>query len=257
MAIVRAFEEWRPELQSVENPIQVLSNHKNLGYIMSTKLQNNRQARWSQFLSQLNFRIVYRAGKAGGKPHALTCRSGDLPKEGDERQKENFSTLIKPHDVIHLLVDNDANDNGPTLDQIFEAAYMADPFPNKVLTMLDNGTRHSREISLGECGRDDNILTFRSRLFVSNYEPLRLRLMQPHHESPVAGHPGRSKSMELLSQTFYWPQMRKDVECFVRNCHTCQRSRTTRHAPYGILRALPIPDRPWQDILMDFVTGLP
>ena len=27
--------------------------------------------------------------------------------------------------------------------------------------------------------------------------------------------------------------------------------------PFGIFRPLPIPDRPWQDIIMDFITGLP
>jgi hypothetical protein len=59
MAIVRAFEEWRPELQSVENPIKVLSDYKNLEYFTTTKLLNRRQARWSQFLSQFNFQIVY------------------------------------------------------------------------------------------------------------------------------------------------------------------------------------------------------
>ena len=47
------------------------------------------------------------------------------------------------------------------------------------------------------------------------------------------------------------------MDRFVRNCHTCQHSRTPRHAPCGVLRLLPIPDRPWQDITMDFVTGLP
>jgi hypothetical protein len=72
MAIVRAFEEWRSELQSVINPIHVLSDHKNLEYFTTTKLINRRQARWSQFLSQFNFKIVYRAGTAGGKPDALT-----------------------------------------------------------------------------------------------------------------------------------------------------------------------------------------
>jgi len=59
MAIVRAFEKWRAELQSVENPISVLTDHKNLEYFTTTKLLNCRQARWTQFLSQFNFKIVY------------------------------------------------------------------------------------------------------------------------------------------------------------------------------------------------------
>jgi hypothetical protein len=40
MAIVYAFEEWRPELQSVINPIHILSDHKNLEYFTTTKLLN-------------------------------------------------------------------------------------------------------------------------------------------------------------------------------------------------------------------------
>jgi hypothetical protein len=38
--------------------------------------------------------------------------------------------------------------------------------------------------------------------------------------------------------------MRQDVERYVRNCHVCQRSRTDRHALYGILQPLPIPEHP-------------
>jgi len=45
MAIVWGFEEWRAELQSVENPISVLTDHKNLEYFMMTNLLNRRQAR--------------------------------------------------------------------------------------------------------------------------------------------------------------------------------------------------------------------
>jgi hypothetical protein len=58
MTIIRAFEEWRPELQSVINPICVLSDHKSLEYFTMTKLLNQRQAHWSQFQSQFNFKIV-------------------------------------------------------------------------------------------------------------------------------------------------------------------------------------------------------
>jgi len=89
MAIVRCFEEWRPHLEGAPMPVQVLSDHKSLEYFMSTKHLSRRQTRWSEFLYRFNFRIVYCPGKQGGKPDALTRRSGDLPKEGDERLTTN------------------------------------------------------------------------------------------------------------------------------------------------------------------------
>ena len=51
--------------------------------------------------------------------------------------------------------------------------------------------------------------------------------------------------------------MRRSVERYVNNCHVCQRSKNSRHAPFGVLKPLPIPARPWQDISWDFVVGLP
>jgi hypothetical protein len=60
LAIVRAFDEWRPHLEGSSHPIQVLSDHKNLEYFRTTKLPNRRQARWSEFLARFDFKIVYR-----------------------------------------------------------------------------------------------------------------------------------------------------------------------------------------------------
>ena len=40
LAIVRCFEEWRPELEGSPSPIRVLTDHRNLEYFMSTKLLN-------------------------------------------------------------------------------------------------------------------------------------------------------------------------------------------------------------------------
>jgi transposase InsO family protein len=81
--------------------------------------------------------------------------------------------------------------------------------------------------------------------------------MQQYHDTPPAGHPGRSKTLEYLSRTYTWPKMHADVDRYTRNCHICQRSKSNRHAPFGVLRPLAIPECPWQDISMDFITGLP
>jgi hypothetical protein len=47
------------------------------------------------------------------------------------------------------------------------------------------------------------------------------------------------------------------VDQYVRNCHSCQRSRTSRHATFEVLRPLPVAEKTWEDISMDFVVGLP
>lgn len=266
LAIIRCFEEWRPHLESAKDAIQVLCDHKNLEYFMSTKMLNRRQARWSEFLSRFEFKINFRPGKQGGKPDALTRRSGDLPKEGDERLLHQSQTVLKTEnlDISAATLSSKletlfaaANTLFPTLETLFVDAYKSDPFPSSILRMLEDGVQISKDISLGDCSNLNNRLLYRDCHYVPDHDPLRLHLLQTHHDSPATGHPGRAKMFELLARSYYWPGMRKSVERYIRNCHTCKRSKTTHHAPYGVLRPLPVPHRPWTDLAMDFVTGLP
>ena len=51
--------------------------------------------------------------------------------------------------------------------------------------------------------------------------------------------------------------MKKDIDRYIRNCHVCRRAKAPRDQYNGRLNPLPVPQRPWTDITMDFVTGLP
>lgn len=42
LAMIRAFEKWRPNLEGAPHPIQILSDHKDLECFMTTKLFNGR-----------------------------------------------------------------------------------------------------------------------------------------------------------------------------------------------------------------------
>ncbi|KAL0154036.1 hypothetical protein M9458_050695, partial [Cirrhinus mrigala] len=91
------------------------------------------------------------------------------------------------------------------------------------------------------------------------YVPLALRprVLADVHNSPSSGHPGIEATLQLLSNRFWWPHQRADTINFVKRCATCNISKVPRRLPAGLLQPLPLPQRPWSHIAVDFITDLP
>jgi len=244
-------------MRGAENKLPLLTDHKNLKYFMSKKLLNRRQARWAQFLSRLDYEFVYRPGKLNGKADALTRRPGDLPEDGDERSNTMEQVVLKPenHPEQLPILANDLRKECSVQEHLEEAS-KRDGLVGRILEAVRPGTS-MKEITVAECSEQDGQLFYRGKQYVPEDPELQLRLIQDYHDTPLAGHPGRSKTFDLLSRRYYWKTMRKQVDRYVRSCAECQKSRTSRHASFGVLRPLPVPETPWEDIPMDFVTGLP
>ena len=51
--------------------------------------------------------------------------------------------------------------------------------------------------------------------------------------------------------------MRADLKKHIRECGICQQMKHETCHPAGLLQPLPIPDKPWTAVSMDFVGGLP
>jgi hypothetical protein len=257
MAIIKALEEWRPECEGVEHTLQLITDHKNLEYFMTKRLLNRRQARWAQFLSRFDYEIVYRPGKSNGKADALTRRPGDLHDGGDERLKTMEHVVLKPQNLPEQLqiLANDLIGTRLVQEQLKEASEQ-DNLVRRILDAVRQGTS-MREIMVAECLERDGQLYYQGWRYVPEDPELQLRLIKEYHDTPLAGHPGRSKTFDLLSRQYYWKTMRKQVDQYVRSCAECQKSRTSRNASFGVLRPLLVPEKPWEDISMDFVTGLP
>ena len=85
----------------------------------------------------------------------------------------------------------------------------------------------------------------------------RIEIILAKHNSLLAGHPGRSKTFTLVAREYVWPGMRAMVNHYVDACAVCQQVKYNRQKPFGLLKPLPVPSRPWKDISMDFVTKLP
>jgi len=190
---------------------------------------------------------------------ALTRRPGDLPDRGGERLKNMEQVGVKPHNLPEqlMIVANETTvQESPSIYDLFVPAYEEDPLPNKILKAISQGDC-LQEMTVAECTEQEGQVLYRGRRYVPLGDQLRSRLIQEHHNTALAGHPGRAKTFDFLDRQYRWKEMRKQVNQYVRNCTSCQQSRTSRHATFGVLRPLPVRERPSEDISMYFVVGLP
>ena len=100
-------------------------------------------------------------------------------------------------------------------------------------------------------------LLWQGQLCVPADERIKENLLTEAHESLYSVHPGSTKMYRDLKKCYWWPGMKRDVALKVSRCLTCQQVKAPRMRPSGLLQPLDILQWKWEDIAMDFVTGLP
>src|SRR5258707_12721110 len=80
----------------------------------------------------------------------------------------------------------------------------------KALKALDVGELHSDEWMCTE-----GVVLYKGRVYVPDNPQLHHHLVHVHHEAAAAGHPGRWKTLELLSWNYCWPGLSRYAARFV------------------------------------------
>ncbi|GJZ04252.1 putative mitochondrial protein [Tanacetum coccineum] len=97
----------------------------------------------------------------------------------------------------------------------------------------------------------------KGKLVVGKDEAVRNEILNHFHEGAIGGHSGVKVTTQKLCSLFYWKGLRKQVKNFVRECLVCQRYKPDLAAYPGLLQPLPIPEKVWTSVSMDFIEKLP
>lgn len=287
LAIVQAFEEWRPELEGSPDSVEVVTDHKALEYFMKSRLLSRRQARWSEFLSRFNFKICYRPGAYNDSADALSRPVGDpdpsLKKflEQQVLKPDNLSPGMKSETILaNDLEINDeisktltseietSSSHGPlsedrdlTFVERIRSATLFDSSLKAVIEALNSrSTTRVSKFTLAECRWDNGLLLYRGNIVVpqcENDKTLTTEIIQSHHDPPAAGHQGAAATYSSIIRSFFWHGILQQVKKYVKNCHTCSRTKPLREGLQGLLRPLPVAKERWRHIAMDFIVELP
>lgn len=86
---------------------------------------------------------------------------------------------------------------------------------------------------------------------------LQQKIMNAVHASALGGHSGFPVTYKRLKALFAWPSMKAIVHQFVDRCSVCKKAKPERIKYPRLLLPLPIPDKAWKIVSLDFIDGLP
>lgn len=254
LAIIRALEEWRHYLEGTTNTFQIWTDHKNLEYFMSAKKLNRRQARWSLFLSRFDFTLHHRPGKSSLKPDALSRR----PDHGKGENDNDNIVLLKPsYFKIQALKQGHVLLTGEEAGLLKDIRQAKDLDEQVVKAVEEMKKSSNKKLEGQEWSEEQGLILFRGKVYVPKDMKLRRKIVELHHDSQVAGHPGKWKTVELVSRNYWWPGMTRYITSYTKGCDRCNRTKTYPAKPVGKLVPTQIPKDIWEIVTVDLITGLP
>jgi ribonuclease HI len=178
LAIVNALDHWRQYLAGSPHKIIIYSDHQNLLYWKEPHKISHRVAREVLMLSEYNFEIRHIKGTTNRRADTLSQRP-----DYDQGQEDNQNITVLPEQVfaraMEVLSDLTSQEESvlkPWID------------PHQLKQHQGTWYKDGRQVTTGEIEAKHHII-------------------QSHHDSPVYGHPGISKTIQLIERLYWWPRM--------------------------------------------------
>jgi hypothetical protein len=230
LAIVNALNHWRPYLAGSPHKIIIYSDHQNLLYWKEPHKISRRVAREVLMLSEYNFEIRHIKGTANGRADALSRRL-----DYDQGQEDNQNITVLPEQVfvraMEVLPDIPSQEESvlkPWID------------PHQLKQHHGIWYKDGRQVVTGDIKDKRHII-------------------QSHHDTPVHGHPGISKTIQLTERLYWWPKMRLDITEYVKGCAECQRHKVNTRPTKAPLQPIypKLEAAPFETVALDFIVKLP
>ncbi len=250
---------------------QIVTDHRSLSWLFKVKDNNQRLMRWSLKLQSYRYTIVYRPGRLHQNADSLSrlnyadmdltdSKSVDdseiyevcaaktsLPSLPSKltpllfRDAQYQDTLWKPY-IDYLLHGLLPTDDKAARKLVIESA-IYEMFDGLLCRIIKNKRKKGiEEVTKQIC-------------VPSKY--CQLILTEAHSRVTSGGaHFGYERTYSDLIDRFWWPSISKDTAEFCRTCVLCQKHKGNLKRQAN-LQPLPIINRPFSRISIDFVTNLP
>ena len=228
LAVIDAVtRQWRHWLKG--RRFQLRTDHGPLIQILTKKGEefSNRQTRWLEKLGDFTFEVSHIPGNENKAADALS----------------------RAHVVSALEVIEEAKQHQiKGWEEVEKAAGQDQAYQEEIGKVKEGLSTRGSELQGGV------MLDPVGRVIVPADCSLRTKLILEAHEPPFCGHFGARKTGEIVSRSWWWPGLPKDVERIVGSCDVCQRTQHLRKKEEAPLEVI-VAERPWEVVTIDFLSG--
>jgi len=241
LAVVKSLHHWRTYLAGVPHQIVIHTDHSNLLYWKEPR-KISRQIVWEfQELQEYNFVLKHVAGTKNARADTLSRRP-----DYDMGEEDNDNVVVLPSQVFIKMTGKDPIEEIDTCSKIN-------------MSNLENEETIRRWANMYQLHHENHNWWKDDALVVAGDNQLKRGVISTFHDPPYRRHPGIANTMTLLKQNYWWPNMKKDVEEYVKGCATCQANKINTHhqKPHLYPIATDPEAQPFEVITMDFIMKLP
>jgi hypothetical protein len=88
-------------------------------------------------------------------------------------------------------------------------------------------------------------------------EEAKKQILYEFHDAPVGGHRGMNKTFRAIKSQYTWPNMRRDIEEYVKQCKSCQVNKTLKPKRKALMEIMSTANHPFDKCYLDIVGSLP
>ena len=193
--------------------------------------------------------------------------TSELKPKQDQALQQILTTQSTDQDAVLAVYEHQVRLNKQFKTQLFNSLKVDDQYTDIIQELQDpeqsNEVKVSKQtyrmkagtLMVHEEGQDVTANYWRT--VVPNDLDIKRMILHELHYVPYSGHPGFTRTLQVVRQFFYWKHMSPDVRDFVLDCPVCQTEKGSNLKPGGELQPLEIPARKWDHVAIDFITGMP
>ena len=214
---------------------------------------DQRQARWTLFLSQFNLNLKHVPGKTLIQSDAISHL-----KHLNLEEENNKDVTLLPNDMFICMLEPDIK------QRIKESPHYEEDIRNRIKLLTDEDlSKYNPDIlkrmkqDLFDWQIEDRLVFYKGRCYMPEDQDLRRDLVQLHHDTIAASHSDKNATFALLQKDYWWPGMRTFVKHYVAGCIPCQQMKPNTHPTQPAINLIPPVNSLLLKILtMDFITDL-